>query len=470
MATEVRGMLIEKDFSVFDCDAHVNEPHTIWSDYVEPEYKDIVQAAFWKDEDFAYLNGRTPVASGTRADLVGRITYNPATIAGPGMGDKRLLRRLQQMRLTEAQADYLDHKGAWDGAARVPDMDLMGIDQVLVIPTKIINHFVYVENVNGAYGLARAYNNWVADYCKPSPGRLFGAGILPLQYMAYAVKEIRRMKDMGFPVALMRPIDAKNLYPNRIYQGASDSYRNRGLTMDSVFRTLEETGVVCGMHTLPHTSVTGSMETKATMDTPCQLLHRVTEKDGVRVDQQTMGFIWEGSAWLIQVLLSGFFDIYPNIKMAIFETNAAWVLQVLESCDRAFKLYRNERRVPAKRLPSEAFRDQCVIGFEADETPVFRLWEQFQDIAIWASDAYHHDGAPAWDALHLMAKHKVPREAMVKLMGGNARRMYGIEPKLFVRHEREIQRPDWFPKKDAAFEQWWKQEAHPKKQAAARGG
>lgn len=66
-------MLMEKDFSVFDCDAHINEPHTIWSDYVEPEYREAVKAAFWKDEDFAYLTAAS-------ASLIATCRWEPSAI------------------------------------------------------------------------------------------------------------------------------------------------------------------------------------------------------------------------------------------------------------------------------------------------------------------------------------------------------------------------------------------------------
>ncbi|MEE9284409.1 MAG: hypothetical protein V3V35_01635, partial [Dehalococcoidia bacterium] len=118
---------------------------------------------------------------------------------------------------------------------------------------------------------------------------------------------------------------------------------------------------------------------------------------------------------------------------------------VLERLDRYFTLYGNERRVPAQRLPSEAFYDQCFISFESDELPVFRQWDRFENAGLWASDAYHHDGADSWNAMRDMDKAEVPEEVQAKLLGGNALRMYGIEPKVFVTEELPIQRPDWFP-------------------------
>ena len=152
-------------------------------------------------------------------------------------------------------------------------------------------------------------------------------------------------------------------------------------------------------------------------------------------------------AWLAQVLLSGFLDRYDRLKMAIFESNAEWLPYTLDTADRLFKLYANEQgRTTGDRLPSEAFEAQCVISFESDEMGVFRQWDRFENIGIWASDAYHHDGADVWGGIRNMEKAGTPQGVQEKLLGGNATRFYGIEPKMFVTDEAPpIERPDWFP-------------------------
>ena len=93
------------------------------------------------------------------------------------------------------------------------------------------------------------------------------------------------------------------------------------------------------------------------------------------------------------------------------------------------------------RDPVEAFHDRCFIGFESDETLVYRLWDEFKDIAIWSSDYPHHDAEDAWDGLAHMAEFGVPADVQQKLMGENARRLYGIEPRLSVRERIEDYAP-----------------------------
>ncbi|MFI5053821.1 MAG: hypothetical protein ACHQDE_05620, partial [Acidimicrobiia bacterium] len=106
-----------------------------------------------------------------------------------------------------------------------------------------------------------------------------------------------------------------------------------------------------------------------------------------------------------------------------------------------------------------------VISFESDEMGVFRQWDLFEDIGIWASDAYHHDGADVWSGMRNLAQADVPEPVTSKLLGSNATRWYGIEPKMFVTDEAPpIDRPDWFPQ-GAELEEFAELVSYPRKNA-----
>ncbi len=448
--------LLTKNYPVFDCDAHINDPLEIWEKYVPESEKELVRATYWRDDDNGWLNGRTRVNGGGNGEFVP--IYNPICISGPQMS-KEVQRKLVSMApLSEEQRDYLEHRGPKDPHARVREMELMGIDQVLVIPTMVIMNLPFAESSEGTVAFCRAYNNWLTDWCAEVPDRLFGATLLPLQSPEASAAEVRRTAELGHPVALIRPIDARGEYPNDIGRGGFRGFGQGAATMDLVFRTFEETGVCLGMHTFP-AGVPGRTAGPGMLASPGQFV------DMAGADSQTLSFIFEMQTWLGQVLLSGFLDRYPKLKMLVFESNSQWLPYLLENCDRLFKLYRKERAVPAKRLPSEAFYEQCAISFESDEVQTMRQWRQFENIGIWASDAYHIDAADAWSAIREMNELGVPEEIQAKLMGGNARRIYGIEGKTFVSKEAPpIERPDWFPQ-GPEFEEWARLVADPRKNA-----
>jgi predicted TIM-barrel fold metal-dependent hydrolase len=442
-----RTECLTKSFPVFDCDAHVNDPLEIWSKYVAKADREAVKSFYWQDEKQTILNGRTLVMGG--ATHYFRPLFNPIHIAGPQMSKpiiRKLIMDIAAGRLSEDQVRSTECGGALDPKARLREMDLMGIDQVMVIPTMMVMHVPFGENPEGARGFARAYNDWAADYCAAAPERLFPAAWLPVQSAEYTMAEIRRTAERGFRLGLVRPIDARHAYPNQI--GVAPGTPG-GRSWDGVFKTFEECGMVLGMHTFPAPDVPSYYDGRKLdyVVSPGEITTAATDpKVGQRMESQALTFIFEAQAWLVQVLLSGFLDRYPRLQMAILESNSSWLPGVLAHCDRLFKLYARERRTPARRLPSEAFREQCFIAFESDEAPTFRQWRTFEDLGIWSSDAYHADAADAWSAMREMTGCGVPEAVQAKLLGGNARRMYRIEPKPFVSEEPPpLKRPAWFP-------------------------
>jgi uncharacterized protein len=441
---------LAKRFPVFDCDAHINDPMQIW-EYVPASKQELVRDTYWRGDDSALLNGEPTMGGGNGHFAPG---YNPICIAGPQM-NKKIMRKLNAMTpLTDEQRAYVHHDGAIDPRARIVEMDLMGIDQVLVIPTMVIMHLPFARDDEGVGVFCQAYNDFLLDWCGEVPERLFGAALLPAQDPVGTAKEVFRAAELGHKVGLIRPIDAQAKYPNQV----ADAMMRGGGDYDEVFRAFEETGMVLGMHTFPAPGAAHPLGPDF-LCSPGDLFTRAG------TDSQTFSFIHEMQVWIAQVLLSGFLDRYPRLRMAVFESNAEWLPYMLESCDRLWKLYARERGGASDRLPSEAFLEQSVISFESDEVGVFQQWDFFEDVGIWASDAYHHDGADVWGALRNMHDAGVPQATVEKLVATNATRWYGIEPKIFVTDEAPpIDRPEWFPQ-GAELEEFAALVAHPRKNA-----
>ncbi|TMA50715.1 MAG: hypothetical protein E6J80_14440, partial [Deltaproteobacteria bacterium] len=167
---------------------------------------------------------------------------NVLTLAGPGL--KHDIQRAFNVRnlnrktaITKEQADYLDHKGSYKPEQRLHDMDIQGIDQVMIIPTDI-DTYPWLQNAVGAKAMCKAYNEWAYEYCQADPERLYFAALLPLQDPKFAVEELYRVADKGCRVGLVRPIDAMGNYPIQ-------------LKYESLWYAMEETGVVYGMHPFP---------------------------------------------------------------------------------------------------------------------------------------------------------------------------------------------------------------------------
>ena len=92
-------------------------------------------------------------------------------------------------------------------------MDAMGIDRALLYPTWFAEGFHLVEDPDVSYALARAYNNWMADFCSAGPDRLFAAAMVPLGNMDFALAELNRVAQLRcFRAAFIRPMFLEGHY------------------------------------------------------------------------------------------------------------------------------------------------------------------------------------------------------------------------------------------------------------------
>src|SRR4029450_2179211 len=177
-----------RKYDVIDADGHVLEPFTLWDDYMDPQYRERAPKLV-KDE-----NGKE------RLLLEDKILGSRAGFGGIGGVGAR-----QGVVAADAM-DYKDgRKGGFDPHARIPDMDLDGIDAAFLYPS--LGLFAgAVSDPAFAAAMCRAYNRRLADYCKPYPDRLFGIAMLPMQSIEAAIQEMRfARKELGFRGGFLRP-------------------------------------------------------------------------------------------------------------------------------------------------------------------------------------------------------------------------------------------------------------------------
>ncbi|MBV8135801.1 MAG: amidohydrolase family protein, partial [Deltaproteobacteria bacterium] len=307
-----------KPFPTFDCDAHVAEPPWLWDrakEWLTHDEYEALKRSIWFDPDSKQLvvNGVANSGLGSQRIHGAPGMVNVLSLAGPGL--KHDIQRAINVRnlnpktaLTAEQADYLDHKGAYEPKARLKDMDVQGIDQVMIIPSDI-DTYPWIQNALGARAMCKAYNDWAHEYCQENPDRLFFAALLPMQDPKLAEDEIYRVADKGCRVGLVRPIDAMGNYP------IQPKYAR-------VWHAMEETGVVYGMHPFPalgllkppgYTEQYSGAELIGLSATSASLPHTFL----INVQD----FQAEASLWVTMVLMSGFFERFPKLHAAVFEAS-----------------------------------------------------------------------------------------------------------------------------------------------------
>src|SRR3954466_11280429 len=176
-------------YNVVDADGHVLEPLDLWDQYMDPKYRDRAPRLIRDTDGKERLVIEEQVLGSAQAGVGG---------AG-GVGARQGVVAANAMEYKEGR------KGGFDPHARIPDMDADGIDAAFLYPTLGLFSGA-IHDPKLAAATCRAYNRWLADYCKPYPDRLFGVAMLPMQDVDLAIAELRfARKELGMKGAFIRP-------------------------------------------------------------------------------------------------------------------------------------------------------------------------------------------------------------------------------------------------------------------------
>ncbi|MEE9285347.1 MAG: amidohydrolase family protein, partial [Dehalococcoidia bacterium] len=176
------------DTTVFDCDAHAAEPLDLWDRYVEPKDRqranDAMSIRRLEEGGSAFfLEGKLLQGGVQAVTFAGR---EPATFSTSFWEE--------------------GEPAALDSRLRIKAMDDEGIAMAVVYPS-FGGILAGVKDAPLAAAMARAYNRWVADFCREAdPQRLFGVAIVPLQDIELARQELRwAATELGMRAVMVRP-------------------------------------------------------------------------------------------------------------------------------------------------------------------------------------------------------------------------------------------------------------------------
>lgn len=266
--------------------------------------------------------------------------------------------------------DQFDH--GFDAASYVRAMDAQGIDAAVLYPS--IGLFVpFLPNLTAAESVdaCRSYNDWIAAYCAEAPGRLFGAGILPLADPVAAEKEVLRSADAGLVALMARP--------NHLYG------RNLGdPAYDAAYAAIAGSGVVLAVHEglgLTGQPVIGS------------------DRFSGFASRHALSHPMEQMAAMTSLFLDGALQRHPTLRVAFLESGTGWLPYWLHRLDEHCEWMAETECDELELTPTEYFLRQCVISSEADDALASSVMTSVgADHVMWASDFPHPDavfpGAP----------------------------------------------------------------------------
>ncbi|MEM7000154.1 MAG: amidohydrolase family protein [Pseudomonadota bacterium] len=363
-----------------DADGHILEPPDLWETYLEAAYQPRALRMGVDDEGFEYLEIDQQPSKRSRRGSLG-------LLGAMGSEDMR----------PSPDRRYADNIpfGASDPSQRLELLAQENLDATLLYPTIGLLWEVELTDPELSLAYCRAYNRWIADFCRDSGGRLVPIAQLTLLDVEGSAQELERAVKDGCKGCWVNPFNHL-----RVIHGDA--------AHDVLFQKCVELDVPLAIHPTftPHAAAAGIF------------------------DWPRQGRAWGEAIWLrsiVQQVLISFFSLgtlerFPDLRLGILEAGSGWIGALLDRLD-AYSESMNIQSTTA----TEIFRRQCFISGDPDETAAPHIIDHVgADCFMWATDYPHPDHPHTWvDDLTRYAEALHPA-TRAKVLGDNVRRIYRL--------------------------------------------
>ena len=364
------------DSLLIDCDGHILEPPDLWEQYIDPQYRDrTLRIRVDPDDGYEYLE-----IDGTRSKLTRPGTLG--TLGGMGkqvneatqIRERAMRGEIQpgEIRALRPGPELTYLKGAafgtMDMKERVELLDREEMAKSILYPTigLLWEAELLDPELSGAY--CRAYNRWIADFCRDSGGRLVPIAHVSLGDPQEAARELERAVKDGCKGAFVSPFTI-----SRIPHGDP--------LHDVVFAAAQDLDVPLAIH--------------PTFEPPEWGIHQRYDKFGWAMWYVDL-FAGQGVQHAFGTFFQlGVFERFPNLRVVVLESQAGWIGYFLDRADAIFEGTSFGATVRLKEKPSYYFKRQCYISADPEERTIASLTDLVgEDKFFWASD-YPHPDHPA---------------------------------------------------------------------------
>lgn len=335
---------MRKGFRVIDSDMHVMEPPDLWDRYIAPEYRHYAPRG---------------ITSENVRDL--RLAFTGDRIAdGVSFNNQRGRNFERNQRL------YADHaRRGWTSECQLEAMENEGLDVAVLYPSRGLHALDDPRREpRFAAAIARAYNDWLYDFCQSDTTRLIGAAMISVFEIEDAIREAERaVQELGFRAVFLRAnvVNGKNWH---------DSY------YEPLWDALEDLNLPVGFHE----AVSGGVHRSGEHFMPNTGLRRV------------YGQPFEQMLAIASFTCAGILERHPRLKVAFLEANCSWAPWLIWRMDEMYELEGDNSMPDLTMPPSEYFRRQCYLAVEPDERPSRHTIEEFgAEHLVFSTDYPHGD-------------------------------------------------------------------------------
>jgi predicted TIM-barrel fold metal-dependent hydrolase len=250
--------------------------------------------------------------------------------------------------------------GGLDPRIRVEHMDLDSVAAEILYPTAVLRAFNKPQEAQEK-GF-RLYNDWVADYCKTAPKRLFAVPCLCVYDIDWAITEMQRCHDMGLLGGLIWQV------PDPALPFTSDHY-------DRLWAAAAELGYPINFHILSGHS------------------YNVAELKGIELARASVNIkTADMITTMFDLIWTGVFDRHPKLKVEMVESEIGFMPFTIQQWDYYYNRFKDDPArggFPINRLPSEIFHDHVYATFMDDYVGAQTLKFWGEDNCMWSSDYPH---------------------------------------------------------------------------------
>ena len=318
----------------------------------------------------------------------------PVFVATVGPGEDQLIARFRAQHAdpayrAEDEAQLLLRKnwaatGSFVKEDRPRALDLLGFESQLVFNTFVNGKLLIAErgdDVEFAYGFARAHNRSMVDFCAADP-RLLGTGYVPLRDFDRAKAMARENLELGLAALLV---------PSGCPRGHAPSH----VGLDPVWAQAQEAGVPIVFH------VGGGLRLADN-----RLLDRdyfanggppVPDFHGGDENFRSVDYMAIPTApmqTLATLIFDGVLERFPRLRFGVIEQGASWLPSWMRYMDSAFHAFRKreDRLQKLSLLPSEYARRQVRATPYPAEDVGWIVREAGPELCLFSSDYPHVEG------------------------------------------------------------------------------
>jgi predicted TIM-barrel fold metal-dependent hydrolase len=379
-------------------DDHVIEHPTVWTDRLPAKYRDVAPRVLTAEEELRAhhaIFGEIVVHAGEQTWMFEDRLYPQLALNAVAGKDPKEWQDREPTRYDDIIP------GCYDPAQRVHDMDLDGIQAMMLFPTfPRFSGTTFLESKDMELALlsVRAWNDFIIEeWVDPYPGRFIPMSILPLWDVALCVAEVERMAARGVK-AISFP---ENPSPLGLPSWSSGGW-------DPLLATLEAHDLPLCMH-----FGTSGMTLRPSPD--CNDL-TITATMGVN-----------SMLTFADLLFSPTFHKFPKLKAVLSEGGIGWLPYMLERAETAWERHRWHSGANAEVNPRELWQRNLFGCFISDKAGIRNRYDMGVDKLMWECDYPHSDSDwPHARKVAAEALADVPDEEVHQIVELNARRVFNF--------------------------------------------